>query len=422
MKKVIRKFLLEELGPGFADNQFLVAVSGGRDSMVLLALMARLLPPDKLVVAHWNHALRGRDSDQDEAFVAKAAKILGFPFYSGRGRGEKHSEQSLRSERRSFLLEVAKATQSAFIVTGHHLDDQWETILMRLLRGTGVRGLGGIAPRRGKWLRPLLEISRQQLADYAEREGITFREDLSNQDPKYLRNRVRKSLIPQFLRMNSNHGSGEELRKRVAQTTTQLRWAERELNRKVRVWEKRFVVRTPFWYRFPRPRFLSLTPEWQAFFLHRLWGKLRAPSFSGRTSEKVREMISQGKRHLDAEGGVRVTVSCGEVFVESSSHRAQRSKVGLVRRGTKISIPSLALEIALHDRFGTALEARFFKPGDRYQGKKLKEIFLIHRIPLPERSLTPLLARPNSSEVVWVFPEPHRKISVENEFPFSHDA
>lgn len=188
-----------------------VAVSGGADSVALLDLLARCRHPRlSLVVAHLNHCLRGEASDADQAFVAHLAKLLGLPFYAQRtdvarlAQKERLSlEDAGRSARYLFLTETASAIGASSIALAHHQDDQAETVLMRLLRGSGGSGLAAMRPvSQGLLKRPLLKISREELERYLKGRGLTWRTDESNADTSFLRNSIRHELIPQLKRYN----------------------------------------------------------------------------------------------------------------------------------------------------------------------------------------------------------------------------
>lgn len=187
------------------DDRILVAVSGGADSMVLLASLVALAPVLKLelVVAHLNHCLRESASDKDEDFVMSVAQVLDLPFVSEKkdiaamSKSEKLSlETAGRKARYHFLERQREKTGSSKIATGHHAGDQAETVLMNLIRGSGFRGLSGIPARRGNIIRPLLFASRDEILQFASINEVAYRQDSSNQTTEFKRNRVRHELIP----------------------------------------------------------------------------------------------------------------------------------------------------------------------------------------------------------------------------------
>jgi tRNA(Ile)-lysidine synthase len=174
-----------------------LAVSGGRDSMVLLHAAARVLSPEHTIVATFDHAT-GAFAERAAAMVARESGWLGLAVVTGRASGNAGSEAGWRAARHGFLADVARRF-GARVMTAHTRDDQVETVLMRLLRGSGARGLAGLyAPTQ--LLRPLLQFSRDVVADYARAQGIRWVEDPTNRSPAFLRNRVRRDLLPALTR------------------------------------------------------------------------------------------------------------------------------------------------------------------------------------------------------------------------------
>ncbi len=188
-----------------AGGTIVAAVSGGGDSMVLLSVLVELSRDRefRVVGAHLNHALRGRESDGDQEFVRDFCNAIGITFVTetlspGTLEQKKESlESAARAARLDFLARTASDCGAKRIATGHSLDDQAETILQRLIRGTGPGGLKGILPLRDDlWCRPLLMCTRDEIRSYAQSAGIRFREDSSNDDHRFTRNRIRHELMP----------------------------------------------------------------------------------------------------------------------------------------------------------------------------------------------------------------------------------
>jgi len=184
----------------------LVALSGGPDSVALAHLLLELQAAGELTVAgfaHFNHQLRGADADEDESFCRGMAAALGLPIDVARAdvraaarEAGRSIEDVARELRYAFFEQATDRFASDVIAVGHSLDDQAETFLLRLVRGSGARGLAGILPRAGRVIRPLIEISRADLRQYAAERALAFRTDLSNADLSIPRNRVRHELIP----------------------------------------------------------------------------------------------------------------------------------------------------------------------------------------------------------------------------------
>jgi tRNA(Ile)-lysidine synthase len=184
-------------------SRLVAAVSGGVDSMVLLDVLARLRERlgFRLAAVHVHHGLRGQAADRDAALVQVEAERRGVPSrvicLDPETRPSGVSIQVWAREARYRVLEEARRKlRAAFVLTAHQRDDQAETVLLNLLRGTGPRGLAGIPARRGRILRPLLTVDRPGIAAYADRHGVPYREDASNRSEAYRRNRIRRRLLP----------------------------------------------------------------------------------------------------------------------------------------------------------------------------------------------------------------------------------
>lgn len=192
-------------------GRLLVAVSGGRDSMVMLDLVSRCRDALGLtiVVGHVNHGLRGDASDEDERHVERAARAAGFEFRLrsvapeaervGMSSRERPTlEEAARNLRRQALAQIAAETDCDWIATAHHAGDQAETLLLRLLRGTGPDGMAGMAPRSadGRWRKPLLRVLPEEIEAWARAKGLVWREDASNRDRRFSRNQLRLDWIP----------------------------------------------------------------------------------------------------------------------------------------------------------------------------------------------------------------------------------
>ena len=241
MRTLAQKLLAEIRGRGLlkAGDRVGVAVSGGVDSVALLRLLLELRSELGIVlsVVHFNHKLRANESDQDERFVAELAQAHGLEFHRGQGEVRAYAaehgvgiEAAARAVRYEFFWQVLRDGNPDRIATAHTLDDQAETLLLRLARGTGTRGLAGIhprlkdeacsqpsasrsQPRQPAVVRPLLGVRRAELAAYLSEIGQDWREDSSNQDFHHARNRVRHELLP-WLGRNLNPA----IRERLAET------------------------------------------------------------------------------------------------------------------------------------------------------------------------------------------------------------
>ncbi|MFH1023002.1 MAG: tRNA lysidine(34) synthetase TilS [Planctomycetota bacterium] len=222
---------------------FIVAVSGGPDSVALLRAMAHLNKssqrvgesasrrvsktaklansrtpelPSSLIIAHFHHGIRGREADRDERFVRALGKSLGIPVRVARAdvpalarRKGLSLETAAREARHAFFASLARRRGAAGVMIGHTADDQAETILLRILRGTGIEGLSGMAPvspspadPRVPLVRPLLEATRTDVLDYLRTLRQPFRTDRTNQSGRFARNRVRHDILPVLATLN----------------------------------------------------------------------------------------------------------------------------------------------------------------------------------------------------------------------------
>ena len=185
----------------------LCAVSGGADSVCLLHLLKS--GGADVVCAHFNHRLRGAESDRDEEFVRALCEKLGVECLTGAGDVARYAgenamgtEEAARKLRYDFLIESAEKCGANRIATAHNAEDNAETVIMNLARGTGLRGLGGIPPRRGKIIRPLLQTTREEIIGYLAENGLEHVEDSSNAADGYARNRLRHHVLPVLRQQN----------------------------------------------------------------------------------------------------------------------------------------------------------------------------------------------------------------------------
>ena len=188
------------IAPG---DKVLCALSGGADSMYLLCRLVEGAEEGGYQVgaAHYHHGIRA-SSAQEEEFVRVWCESHHIPLFVGHGdvpreavRRGQGVEETARAMRYAFLYETARREGYTLLATGHHAGDQAETVLMHLIRGSGLRGLRGIQPRQGMLIRPMLEVTRGEVEAYVSRYHVTHVEDESNADPAYTRNRMRHQEI-----------------------------------------------------------------------------------------------------------------------------------------------------------------------------------------------------------------------------------
>ncbi len=194
-----------------SGDRVLAAVSGGPDSIFMLHLLRELSAGFgfELRAAHLDHGLRGKESAADVAFVRKMCRQWGIPLTVGKvdtkAHAQKHKlsiETAAREARREFLRKAAARSRSNLIATGHTAGDQAETVLMHLIRGSGLDGMGGMRVKNCEFIRPLLGVSRGQVMRYLKNNGIPYRNDSSNVLLKHFRNRIRHELLPLLKKYN----------------------------------------------------------------------------------------------------------------------------------------------------------------------------------------------------------------------------
>ncbi|WP_321290043.1 tRNA lysidine(34) synthetase TilS [uncultured Sunxiuqinia sp.] len=206
MLKNLKNYIVAE-GLLASDSKLILAVSGGCDSMVMLDLFRQI--EHDFVVAHCNFNLRGAESDNDEIFLRDYCGEHGLELYVKTFETREFAlqegisiEMAAREMRYQWFYELIDSLKYDFLLTAHHQDDLVETILINLSRGTGIRGLSGIHPKKGRLVRPLLFASREQIREYAQTNQVPFREDSSNKELVHLRNLVRHQIIPLLEQIN----------------------------------------------------------------------------------------------------------------------------------------------------------------------------------------------------------------------------
>lgn len=195
------------------DQKIMLTISGGIDSMVMADLFIKASV--EVAFAHCNFGLRDKESDADEAFVKQFAAKHQTPIYikkmDTRAYAAEHQlsiQMAARELRYNWFEKLVQDYDYKLYATAHHFDDQMETFFINLLRGTGISGMSGIPIKNGNCIRPLLFASRNMIADYAEKQGIAYREDSSNSSNNYLRNRIRHWVLPTIEKTKPDYRTG----------------------------------------------------------------------------------------------------------------------------------------------------------------------------------------------------------------------
>jgi tRNA(Ile)-lysidine synthase len=414
LASILRRFFAEM---AIEPCAIVAAVSGGVDSTALLLALADLREDGFAVnAAHVNHHLRGEESDRDEEFIRNLCEKIGIRLEVAdgtldvervRARGIEAAARAVRYQR---LTEMRARTGSRFVATAHQKNDQAETVLMRLLSGSGIAGLRGIHPlREDGFIRPLLDVTREEIETYLEALGVTARLDQSNDDPRFLRNRVRV-LIRELGAVNNLAAIAAEAREQWPLLERAIDDAEGEHvavladEARFRSWPDSFWLRGALLSRHIR----RLDPDARDFDARRL---AESPDSIRRVRvTKNLELIRQGQelvlrhppRPTDAfEVGLAedsaVHIPQIEKTIHLTRHRNQPETRSQQRTKQLIQLPKEA---------PARWSVRNRRDGDRFQplgmavAKKLKDFLIDRKIPAEARDRIPLLLC--NDEIVWV--------------------
>ena len=440
MRRTIERHAL--VAPG---GRVLVALSGGPDSVALLHLLLALQSAGDLSVAgvaHFNHQLRGDDADRDESFCRELAASLALAIEVGvanvreAARATRCSiEDAARTLRYEFLDAAADRLNADVIAVGHSLDDQAETFLLRLIRGAGPRGLGSIYPRAGRVIRPLIEIPRADLRQYAEDHRLRWREDETNRDLSIPRNRVRHELLP-YLEREFSRGIVEVL----ARDAAIAREDEDRLQREAIDFASSIVLRntggtievavdallalhpalqarvarhalTMGVGAGPRAPFIGFDQVQRLLDLAKDERELDSVSFPGHQVERRGNRLIIGpalSRQVGQLNSFRVPLSIpGEVLLDRqgwavSAERAETAGLASVPgSGRSAAVAVAALQLSLPLAVRSRLPGDKFRPLGQSGRKKLQDFLVDRKIPREIRDSLPLVVD-GDDRIVWV--------------------
>ncbi|MDA8335680.1 MAG: tRNA lysidine(34) synthetase TilS [Peptococcaceae bacterium] len=429
VRRTIARYRL--IAPG---RSVLVAASGGPDSMALLHVLHDLSPSlgFRLAAVHFNHQTRARESDADQELVEDTARRLGMACFAGRYdvpgavRPGLNFQAVARGMRYRFFLDTLSQTGADLVALGHHADDQAETVLQNLLRGSGTSGLRGIPPRRGVFIRPLIESRRRDILGFLNGAGLAYREDASNFKTVYNRNRLRLELIP-LLESSYNP--------RVVETLNRLAVVSREdeeyLAGQARLAYAGMASESSTGLSLDLHDFGELPAALAGRVVRIAWEELRgrALDLSYAQVRAVLSLTAGGRTgaRLHLPGGVRVTRTYRHLLWARSDEpfgegvRTRR----LVVPG-RTPLPEIGLSVSAdftlspppwrdlppteavldYDRTGGDLLVRRRENGDTFwpmglAGRiKLKKFFIDRKVPRGERDRVPLVG--TASDIVWV--------------------
>jgi tRNA(Ile)-lysidine synthase len=405
VKSHIHKYKLVDV-----NDSILLAVSGGIDSMCMLHIFKSL--NYRIAVAHCNFQLRGKDSDEDMLMVEKYCADHNIEFHSrafetsGYARENKLSiQEAARNLRYNFFYELVEKHNFQKIAVAHNLNDSVETILINLIRGTSLKGLRGIAVRNNLVIRPLLGIEREQIHNYILEHRINYREDRSNVDTKYTRNKIRhiilkeiRSINPSALASMAESGNKlHEINEFYHQKLDELRTALfRYKNTSV-------VINTE--------QLLQLKPAVRYDLLEEF-------SFSFDSIKKLDNSTSIGKQFFSKNYSMLIDREV--VIIDSISHQGVNEAIDLqtesgvdwfkykfLENNSEFTIPKGSNKAALDaDKVGDRCYLRNWIEGDQFvplgmqNTKKLSDFFIDNKVPLNEKGKIPVLT--NENDILWV--------------------
>jgi len=426
------------------DDKVLVAVSGGADSVSLLYLLKEMQEEFRfeLTIAHMDHMARGEESAEDARFVEALGRKLGLATFVEKvnvGEAKETLKTSFQETGRilryRFLEATLKNIQGTKLALGHTADDQVETFLINLLRGSGLTGLAGMPEVRGAVIRPLIDCTRAEVEAYLASRNLEFREDASNADNKYLRNRVRHELLPVLKTFNPQIASNlRETAKIIRDDDQCLADQARRLYQELASPLTNGVTLDRVKFN-QQPKALQKRMVREAIF--QVQGDLRRV-----TAGHIQEIIelfagSRVGKKINLPG--QLIAVAGPLGVEVLQSPELRSGGGanrgtglnstrlLIPGATKIDGTSLNLRAKLiasdgweelkknpdqayldFDKTGATIHARFFRPGDRFVPlgmtgrKKLKSFFIDEKVAREQRESIPILTT-GMGDIIWVY-------------------
>lgn len=416
MQKRFLTYLKREIGLQ-SDHSVLLAVSGGIDSMTLMHLFEQT--DFTFAVAHCNFQLRQKDSDGDEKMIYDYCKSKNIPFYSKRFRTKEiarerniSTQMAARELRYTWFDTLLNEYAFDFLATAHHAEDNLETVLLNLVRGTGVRGLKGILPKKGSLIRPLLFAERSDIEACAKANGIVWREDSSNSKTDYKRNFIRHKITPLLLELNpslhktfqdtagrmsmvhdfyeSSFASFKEQRITVTNDGYSLNKVD-FFNHSNRVFVNQWLEDIGFDYQLIKSALLDPEIISGSVFNGKDYSLLidREKVFVCRTESQrlIETFIDENEEYIDLEG-YRFRI---EIISEFPEKRDLQNQKQAFLDKAKLTFPLLI---------------RNWKEGDRFKpfgmsGKKLVSDYLIdHKIPLHEKKKQLVLL--SGDEIVWL--------------------
>jgi tRNA(Ile)-lysidine synthase len=424
VKKTIKRFNM--LAP---DETVVVGVSGGADSLGLLHILTEIEEYNlKLIISHINHGIRPEEGKRDAEFVEEIAKKLNLPFELKEVNTPELKkilnlslEEAARILRYGFFKEVLCKYGANRVATGHTLDDQAETVLMRIIRGSGTSGLSAIPPvSKGYIIRPLIQTPRSEIEEYLRAKGVKWIEDSTNRAKDFLRNRIRHELIPELQEYNP------KIKEALSRTASILRVEEDFIKSRAKNWfeyvfgssgENELLGTISHYKLIPE----ALRPPFIRIAIEKLKGDLRKISFNHIISvdELLLSETPSGEISLPHE----IVVTKGyDLFLFTRKSELKREFSHTISSPGKWSFPDFDCEVEItevkslsENKFVGIFDAdsvefpfgvRNFRPGDRFIPlgmktlKKVKRFFIDEKIPRFLRNRIPVFL--SKGEIMWI--------------------
>ncbi len=410
----------------------MVAVSGGIDSVCLLHALLKLRHffHFELFVAHFNHRMR-TESAADEKFVKKLALKYGLPFYSQKAKRILKNEAQARQGRYQFFVKAKKHFRADSVATAHTATDQLETIIIFILRGSNIHGLAGIPYHRDFYIRPLLDCQRQEIKRYVKTNHLTWHEDQTNKDFKYLRNRIRWQIIPALEKTYPR--LLKELEKNIGYFQKVSGFLDKRGKLLFRKALTKDIVSRPQKIVWLNRSFLAkLNPIWQKEVFRQALLYLSSKGLQNLTTKHYQALINALRKHktsgeVNLPGGLRFMFGYDKIAISRQAQRFSLKPFKLLLPG-KTKIPIFGLEIEIKKgrncapakptinqaifnqaKTGKELFLRVWQNGDEIHlqkvgTKKLQDYFVDRKIPKPKRGRIPLLVNARN-KVIWIVGE-----------------
>lgn len=401
---------LNELGIQ-KDDKILVAVSGGVDSVVLLRLTANA--GYNVAAAHVNFKLRGVDSDKDEAFVVKVCQELNIPLYSTQKPVDKNSENvqiAAREARYAWFEEVYQKHHFKYVFTAHHLNDRIETFFIHLIRGSGIKGLRSIPQTNYPYVRPLLEFSKNEILAYANENEIAWREDVTNLETDYLRNKIRHGLAKDYAALapfaNENLVKSMDI---LDEANTYFEAESRRIIHSAKRENGLYFFSDEEWIDlFTKKPLHKYVFDFFGFTADQLTAlSTFGESQTGKKIESATHVVYRDRNQfVISEPGPKFEVEIPIHLPKGEVKQPISLKWDVVENPSKIHQLDLKTAVLALSKLHSPLVLRYWKPGDRFVpagmkgSKKLSDFLIDLKLSIPEKEKVMVIE--SSGKICWV--------------------